>query len=117
MNKKEFIQQFIIHSAGPMLAIVNDRGEQRFSEADIKTIAENFADETCLGYTISDLYIEIIEEELNNCRESIKGALLEAPFVMNVNIFFSSLHGLHHDSKTQKQFFLLHLLLNNHKNQ
>ena len=77
MNKKEFVQQFIIHSAGPMLAIVNDRGEQRFSEADIKIIAENFADETCLGYTISDLYIEIIEDELNNCRESIKGALLE----------------------------------------
>ena len=76
-NKKEFIQQFIIHASGPMLSIVNDRGEQRFSESDVTNLAKSYAEETCKGMVLTDSDTGALMCELNNIRVHIKKALEE----------------------------------------
>lgn len=77
LNKKEFIQQFIIHASGPMLSIVNDRGEQRFSESDVTNLAKSYAEETCKGMVLTDSDTGALMCELNNIRVYIKKALEE----------------------------------------
>jgi hypothetical protein len=77
LNKKEFIQQFIIHASGPMLSIVNDRGEQRFSESDVTNLAKSYAEETCKGMVLTDSDTGALMCELNNIRVHIKKALEE----------------------------------------
>ena len=75
MNKKEFIQQFIIHSAGPMLAVVNESGEQRFDNSDVEIAAKLFADKLCEGILIPDIKVIEAESELGSCWCDIKLAL------------------------------------------
>lgn len=77
LNKKDFIQQFIIHASGPMLSIVNDRGEQRFSESDVTNLAKSYAEETCKGMVLTDSDTGALMCELNNIRVHIKKALEE----------------------------------------
>lgn len=75
MNKKEFIQQFIIHSAGPMLAVVNDRGEQRFDNSDVEIAAKLFAEELCEGIFIPEDKVHEAQCEIGSCWHDIRLAL------------------------------------------
>ena len=75
MNKKEFIQQFIIHSAGPMLAVVNESGEQRFDNLDVEIAAKLFADKLCEGIFIPEVKVHEAQCEIGSCWYDIRLAL------------------------------------------
>ena len=84
MNKKEFIQQFVIHASGPMFTLTNYRGERIFNEGKIIDIAKSFAEEVC-DDSLDRNYISLDEiiKELTELRLSIKNVLYEHEFGNN----------------------------------
>lgn len=77
MSREEFIQQFVINAAGPLLTLVNYRGEQRYSESKIIGLAESFADECCKDLRRNYILIDELSRDIRSCNEAIKDALNE----------------------------------------
>lgn len=77
MIKDEFIQQTIIHAAGPMLAALDTEGEQKFTVSDVKDAANILAQKLSESFLVDNIQISSLRNKIRQGTELLEKAIEE----------------------------------------